>query len=88
MPLKTIKLNSIRKNCNYKNRKLNNIIGLGYIGFNNYKNGIKRLSPSPKKINNLNVDKGKLINKNLFAQILKKSISQNTYNQNVNNNNK
>ena len=88
MPLKTIKLNSIRKNCNYKNRKLNNIIGLGYIGFNNYKNGTKRLSPSPKKINNLNVDKGKLINKNLFAQILKKSISQNTYNQNVNNNNK
>ena len=85
IPLKTIKLNSIRKNGNCKNKKLNNIIGLGSIGFSNCKNGIKKLSPSPKKINNLNVEKGKLINKNLFGQILKKSISQNTFNQNVNN---
>ena len=85
IPLKTIKLNSIRKNGNCKNKKLNNIIGFGFFGFNSYKNGIKKLSPSPKKINNLNVEKGKLINKNLFGQILKKSISQNTFNQNVNN---
>ena len=85
IPLKTIKLNTIRKNGNCKNKKLNNIIGLGFFGFNSYKNGIKKLSPSPKKINNLNVEKGKLINKNLFGQILKKSISQNTFNQNVNN---
>ena len=84
IPLKTIKLNSIRKNGNCKNKKLNNIIGLGSIGFSNCKNGIKKLSPSPKKINNLCVDKGIIKNKNLFGQILKKSISQNTFNQNFN----